>query len=95
MTTQHNLDFGKLEIMADERGIFLNAHGATICRIMNSGSNDLEIAHLFANALEVLGALEEVVRVGDDKLAFRSEWVAAVGRAHAAIAKARGKGGAA
>lgn len=40
---------------------------------------------------ELLEALIGVRRVGDDKLAFRSEWAAAVRKADAAIAK--GKGG--
>lgn len=40
---------------------------------------------------EMLEALVEVRRVGDDKMAFRSEWAAAVRKADAAIAKALGR----
>jgi hypothetical protein len=47
---------------------------------------------LLSAAPDLLEALKEVRRVGDDKLAFRSEWVAAVAKADAAIARATGAG---
>lgn len=48
-------------------------------------------ARLISAAPDLYEALAEVRRVGDDKLAFRSEWVAAVAKADAALAKARGE----
>ena len=38
-----------------------------------------------ARITELEAALAELLRVGDDKMAFRSEWVAAVNRARALL----------
>ncbi len=48
-------------------------------------------ARLIAAAPELLEALKEIRRVGDDKMAFASEWAAAVAKADAAISKAEGR----
>lgn len=48
-------------------------------------------AHLIASAPDLYAALQEVRRVGDDKMAFKSEWLAAIAKADAALAKARGE----
>lgn len=51
-----------------------------------------ELAKETAELLEELeGALKEIRTVGDNKMTYRSDWVAAVARADAALKKARGQ----
>lgn len=56
----------------------------------NKANQTLMFNRIRNAAPELLEALEELLRVGDDKMAFRSEWVAAVTKARAAIAAAKG-----
>ena len=86
----YGLLYGEPDSWGWEKNLYVSVGcSGNVERKLGKGAAEAN-ARLIAAAPELLEALEEIRRVGDDKLAFRSEWLAAVTKADAAISKATG-----
>ena len=71
-------------------------HRSDYLHILDSSSERIAVArderqaHLFAAAPDLLSSLESLCSICDSSLDYRPEFRAAIGNAHAVIAKAKG-----